>query len=378
MENKTGFVFTDDILQYDYGPLHPMKVVRLRLARDLITACGLLDETGIEVTVPGPADRDEVLGFHGEEYVAALESASAGEFTHSRSSFGLAPGDNPAFEGVYEFSLLSAGGSIEAARMVAAGRADRVFHIAGGLHHAHRHRASGFCYLNDPVLAILELLNRDLRVAYIDVDAHHGDGVQWAFYDTDRVLTVSLHQDGRTLFPGTGAVDETGRGAGEGYAVNIPLWPGTGDELFRRAFREIVVPVIEWYRPDVVVTQLGVDAFRDDPLALLELSTRGFQDLLEMMRDLFPRWVALGGGGYDLKTVACEWTRVWALISGQEPDDEIEKRYPDIAAGAGIKHSMARTPRLTARAETEQAGRYLEAVLDRIKQMLHSFHQLPI
>ena len=354
-----------------------MKVIRLRLARDLISMCGLLDESACIVETPEPADPHNVLKFHSADYLDTLRQASDGHLAGSCAAYGIGQGDNPHFPGVYEFSMLSAGGSIRAARMVADGVADRVFHIAGGLHHAHRERASGFCYLNDPVLAILNLLDHGLRVAYVDVDAHHGDGVQWAFYDTDRVLTISMHQDGHTLFPGSGGVVETGRGEGEGYSVNIPLLPRTEDDLYLRAFTEVVVPLVQWYDPNIVVTQLGVDSLRDDPLAMLDLTPQGFDALIKIMREHFPRWVALGGGGYDLRAVACVWTRAWSVISGQACGD-IEDKYPQIAARAGLDTAAFRKSRLASRVESDQAVRYGESVLQSVKEVVRSLLSLEL
>jgi len=206
------------------------------------------------------------------------------------------------------------------------------FNIAGGLHHARDDRASGFCYVNDPVLAILYFVDRGYRVLYLDVDAHHGDGVQWAFYDDPRVLTVSFHQDGRTLFPGTGHITEMGTKAGIGYSVNVPMLPGTDDEVFWQGFINIVPNLFETFRPDVIVSQLGVDTFMDDPLTSLELTTNGFCNVISYLREYAPAWVALGGGGYNVDNVARAWTLAWAIMNGVELPDELpENRIQGIA-----------------------------------------------
>jgi acetoin utilization protein AcuC len=194
------------------------------------------------------------------------------------------------------------------------------------------------------VLAILLLLRRGRRVAYIDIDAHHGDGVQAAFYHTDRVLTISLHETGRTLFPGTGFGYETGEGPGRGFSVNVPLPPEAGDELFVRAFSERVPREIGRFKPDVIVSQLGVDTFRDDPLAHLNVTTNGFSAVVEMIRSLAPKWVALGGGGYDVTAVARAWTIAWAIMNRVEPPEEIPAGFLDRHRGAGFPDNRLRDP----------------------------------
>jgi acetoin utilization protein AcuC len=184
------------------------------------------------------------------------------------------------------------------------------------------------------------LVARGRRVAYIDIDAHHGDGVQAAFYDTDKVLTISLHETGETLFPGTGFERETGEGTGKGYSVNIPLPPEAGDELFVRAFTEAVPQRIEQFRPDVIVSQLGVDTFRSDPLAHLNITTEGFCTMVGMIKSLAPKWVALGGGGYDVTNVARAWTLAWAIMNDVRAPDEIPPSFLQQFAGAEFPNRL--------------------------------------
>jgi acetoin utilization protein AcuC len=209
------------------------------------------------------------------------------------------------------------------AGMIREGEADIAFNIAGGLHHAGRKQASGFCYVNDPVLAILVFLERGLRVMYLDIDAHHGDGVQWAFYEDPRVLTISFHQDGRTLFPGTGSVQEMGKGKGLGFSVNVPMYPGTDDSVFWEGFSRVVPRFMDQFKPDVIVSQLGVDAFWNDPLASLELTTHGFCRVISTLADQGKPWLALGGGGYHMANVARAWTLAWAMMNQVELPEEI-------------------------------------------------------
>jgi acetoin utilization protein AcuC len=241
------------------------------------------------------------------------------------------------FPGVWDCARLVAGGSLLAADLVARGEVDRAFHFAGGLHHAVDQRASGFCYVNDAVLAIMRLRERGLRVAYVDIDAHHGDGVQAAFYRDPNVLTISTHERGERLFPGTGFVSESGEGAGEGYSVNLPLEAYTDTSVYLPAFEEVVPPLLHAFRPDVVVAQLGIDAHRTDPLTHLALDIQGFAKAVRRITELSPQLVALGGGGYDLQNVARGWTAAWAVINGVELPAELPASYADDARAAGFR-----------------------------------------
>jgi acetoin utilization protein AcuC len=332
---STAFLYTDNYFAYDYGASHPLKIERLRLTYDLCRAYGLFQLPGANLIESRPATEHEILRFHSPDYVEVLKRASRGEidwdFAH-----GLGPGDNPVFPGLWEWSLLQTGASLDAARQVSEGKARIAFNIAGGLHHAGPRRASGFCYVNDPVLTILHFVNQGKRVMYLDLDAHHGDGVQWAFYEDPRVLTVSFHQDGRTLFPGTGGLEETGKGAGTGYSINVPMLPGTDDRVFWEGFCSVVPRLMASFRPDVVVSQLGVDTFLADPLANLGLTTQGFCKAVAYLTEKAPAWVALGGGGYNPANVARAWTLAWAIMNRAELPDELpeEMKAPLAAQGA--------------------------------------------
>jgi acetoin utilization protein AcuC len=312
---RTALIHSDAFKRYDYGPEHPLRMERLGLTFALMEAYGLTRLPETELLTPGPASETALREFHTDEYLAVLRAAGAGAAVPAAHRFGLGPGDNPIWPGCYEASALACGGSILAAELVARGDVARAFAFAGGLHHAMPDRASGFCYLNDAVLAILALRRYGLRVAYVDIDAHHGDGVQAAFYRCADVLTISTHERGDRLFPGTGAVEEIGEGAGRGYAVNLPLNPYTDDGVYLDAFEAVVPPVLRAFNADVVVAQLGIDGHRTDPLTHLALSVDGFAEAVRRILRLAPRLVALGGGGYDLSNVARAWTAAWALMN---------------------------------------------------------------
>lgn len=337
---RTAFVYSDRAASFDYGSGHPMKPERLRLTAELIAVMGLDRLPSSEFIEARSATIDELLLFHTQEYLEVLKEANSGVVPAGGPNFGLGYSDNPVFRGVFEWSELSAGASMQAAELVAEGRADIAFNISGGLHHAMPGRASGFCYLNDAAIAIKYLAALGKRVAYVDIDAHHGDGVEAAFYSTDSVLTISVHESGEWLFPGTGASTDIGTGRGRGFAVNVPLAPAAGDELFLRAIDEVVCPFVEAFAPDILVTQLGVDTLETDPITHLRLTTGGFERAVRRFRDMNLPWVALGGGGYDIGNVARAWTLAWAIMNGAEAPEVIPEEFMRRKAG------VFRDPRL--------------------------------
>ncbi len=323
-------VWGEGYLRYDFGE-HPMAPVRLDLTMRLSRELGVLDR--IEVVAPVPAEPEELLTVHSADYLAAVREAGSDP---GYLGYGLGSMDNPVFPGMYEASALIAGGSKLAAELLWGGRAEHVVNIAGGLHHAMRSSAAGFCVFNDVVLAIRTLLAQGAeRIAYVDVDVHHGDGVQVAFYDDPRVLTVSMHQDPRTLYPGTGMADEVGEGAAAGSSVNLPLPPGTSDDGWLRAFRAVVPGAVAAFDPQVLVTQCGCDTHHEDPLADLALTVDGQRCAYAELHRLAHttaggRWLAFGGGGYGvLRCVPRAWTHLLAEASGQriEPEREIPEAW---------------------------------------------------
>jgi acetoin utilization protein AcuC len=307
---------------YDFGPAHPLQPIRVQLMYDLMRCSGLLDAPGVELVNPRPATRAELAAVHTLAYVDAVERLGRGEVHSSEradleAAYGFHSSDNPAFAGMHEAAGLVAGGAVLAAEAILNGRALHAFVPAGGLHHAHPGRAAGFCIYNDPAIAIAAVRARTgARVAYIDVDAHHGDGVQEIFYGDPNVLTVSLHESGHYLFPGTGFIDELGGGAGYGYSINVPLEPYAGDEALARVLDGVVVPLVRAYAPDLIVTQCGCDSHLLDPLTHLAGTTRIWPVFARAFHALAHelcggRWLALGGGGYDLYSVV---PRAWTLL----------------------------------------------------------------
>ncbi|MGX1132281.1 acetoin utilization protein AcuC [Streptomyces glaucescens] len=322
MSGRAQLMWDEAVTGYDFGPGHPMDPVRLALTRRLIEAFGLDRE--IEVVAARPAGESTLRLVHREDYIAAVKAASA-DPRAADGSYGLGTMDDPAFAGMHEVSSLIAGLSVGAAEAVWRGQALHAVNFAGGLHHAMPGSAAGFCVYNDASLAIARLLELGAeRVAYVDVDVHHGDGVQAAFWEDPRVLTISLHEHPRTLFPQTGWPEETGAGAGEGSAVNLALPAGTGDAGWLRAFHAVVPELIADFRPQVLVTQHGADTHFEDPLAHLAVSLDAQRAVQAACHDLAHeyadgKWVALGGGGYAVvDVVPRSWTHLVGIAAGRE------------------------------------------------------------
>ncbi|MEU5940075.1 acetoin utilization protein AcuC [Micromonospora sp. NPDC047548] len=319
MSDDTVVVWDEALLAYDMGE-HPLNPVRVELTVALARELGVLDRPGVRMVRPAPADEALLTRVHQPDYLDAVRAAPRDPHF---AGYGLGTSDNPVFEGMHESSALIAGASVAAAEAVWRGEARRAVSVAGGLHHAMPDRAAGFCVYNDPAVAIARLLDLGAeRVAYVDVDVHHGDGVQEIFYRDPRVLTVSLHETPLALFPGTGFPDETGGPGAEGSAVNMPLPPGVDDAGWQRAFHAIVPSVLRAFRPQILVTQCGADGHRVDPLADLHLTVDGQRATYLALRALADelcegRWVATGGGGYALvEVVPRAWTHLLAIAGG--------------------------------------------------------------
>jgi acetoin utilization protein AcuC len=333
-------------LDYNFGE-HPMTPIRLDLTVSLARSLGVLDR--LTVIEPIAAVEEQLLTVHSPDYLAAVRAASADP---AYFGYGLGSDDNPVFAGMFDAAALIAGGSRLAALEVWQGRALHAVNIAGGLHHAMRDSAAGFCVLNDVVLAIRSLLDAGAhRIAYVDIDVHHGDGVQAAFYADPRVLTISMHQDPRTLYPGTGMATETGDGPGHGTSVNVALPPATSDDGWLRAFDAVVPGAVAAFKPDVLVTQCGCDTHHEDPLADLALTVDGQRQAYRRLHELAHRvaagkWLALGGGGYGvLRCVPRTWTHLIAETSGSPiaPETEIPHSWAEDLRRRGVTAELPKT-----------------------------------
>ena len=374
---KAALVHSEEWRRFDYGPEHPLRMERLGLTWRLMEAYGLTTLPRAKVLTPEAAEVDAIARFHTREYIETLRAVAAGHRVPQAAQYGLGPGDNPIFPGLWEAAQLVAGGSLLAAQLVAEGEVDRAFHFAGGLHHAMPDRASGFCYVNDAVLAIMRLRERGWRVAYVDIDAHHGDGVQFAFYGDPGVLTISTHERGDRLFPGTGFVAELGRGEGRGFSVNLPLQPFTDDEVYAPAFEAVVPPLLQAFRPDVVVAQLGIDSHRTDPLTHLSLTVQGFTRAVRRLLPLAPRIVALGGGGYDLTNVARAWTSAWAAMNDIELREALPRECHKDMQRLGLGTLTLSDPPETLPADTRHwAEEYARRQVGEIQAKIFPRHRL--
>ena len=336
-------VWDDEFLSYDLGPEHPLNPVRLALTMSLSRQLGVLDRPNVTTVAPHQASEDLLTLVHDPAYLDVVRVAPSHPWG---AGHGFESADNPVFPHMYEVSALIVGGSVLAAERVWSGESQHAVNIAGGLHHAMRARASGFCVFNDPAIAIARLLELGAeRIAYVDVDVHHGDGVQAAFYGDPRVLTVSIHQSPLTLFPGTGFPDETGRGDAVGESVNIALPAYTDDAGWHTAFNAVVPALLRSFQPQVLVTQSGCDTHHEDPLAELALTVDGqrssYVTLHRLAHQLCEgRWIAFGGGGYGLvRCVPRAWTHLLAEASGEQvpPDTVVPEAWRDEVRSRGLR-----------------------------------------
>ncbi len=317
MSERVSVVWDDALRAYDFGPGHPLAPIRVQLAMRLAIEFGLLNHVHVDVASPVPqATETDLLRVHDAAYIEAVRQASVDPY-YENEAFGLGTPDDPVFPGMHDAAALVAGATLLAAQLVHSGSAEHAVNLAGGLHHAMPGAAEGFCVYNDAAVAIAWLLEQGVeRIAYVDVDVHHGDGVEKIFWDDPRVLTVSIHESPRTLFPGTGYPHHIGGPNAEGSAVNIALPAGTGDQGWLRAFHAVTPQVLEAFQPQILVSQHGADAHFDDPLAHLTMSVDGQRMAAEALHRWAHRyaggsWIALGGGGYEWVDVV---PRVWAHL----------------------------------------------------------------
>lgn len=370
MGRRVALLASSDLWRRGFARHHPLKPERLARTMALLSAYGALDAPNVQVMTPRPASDEELALFHTPAYIDAVKRLSSGDPTIAAEAYGFGPGDNPVFPGMDESARLRTGGGLQGAALLLSNACEVAFNLGGGFHHAFPARASGFCIYNDVAIAIRWLVLQGQRVAYVDIDAHHGDGVQEAFYTSDQVLTISLHQDGRTLFPGTGFVWEIGEGIGEGYSVNLPLLPGTDDEIYLWAFKAIVPPLVQRFRPDVLVTQLGVDTHFRDPLTHMRLTTHGHEALFRALADLSPgRWLATGGGGYNLDVVPRAWALAFSVMSEQTFPATLPEAYRGQYGGLWLHDQINPRPMEAVRARARHHAEEIVAELKRILEI---------
>jgi acetoin utilization protein AcuC len=318
------FVYSDEMSRFDFGPDHPFKAERAHNTYELCMRYGLMDHPWIKTLKPEPIETTLLTLFHEPEYIHFLEEASQGNISLETLERGLGTEDNPVLPGIYEWSLLAAGGTYEALDYLMKGDVLIAFNPLGGFHHGMPGHAEGFCYVNDISIALMDAIERlpEQRIVYLDIDAHHGNGVQEAFYKDPRVLVISVHETGKTLYPWSGYETEIGEGEGMGFTVNFPLESGSDDEVFNFALDEAVFPLIKAFSPHMIVALVGADTLISDPLTHLKLTNNSYRRAVREMTALCPRILALGGGGYDLYRTARCWTLAWSVLNNLEPTDE--------------------------------------------------------
>lgn len=328
MKDHSVFIYSPELLNYKFNRHHPFNQDRLKLTLDLLQKADAIDKS--DIIAPRSATKEELLLVHDSEYVDAVELAGKGSLSNATAeSYGLGTEDTPIFPNMHEATSLIVGGTLTAADYVMTGKAKHALHLGGGLHHAFRGKASGFCVYNDCSVTAKYIQEKyHARVLYVDTDAHHGDGVQWSFYDEPNVCTLSIHETGRYLFPGTGNIYERGEGQGYGYSFNIPVDAFTEDESWVSCYKAALEEVTAFFKPDVILTQNGADAHYWDPLTHLSVTMKTYREIPKIAHEIAHkycdgRWIAVGGGGYDIwRVVPRAWSYIWLEMSEKVIDNE--------------------------------------------------------
>ncbi|KAJ3366508.1 hypothetical protein GGF32_005510 [Allomyces javanicus] len=385
-KDRISYFYDCDVSEIHYGSQHPMKPQRMALTHDLVMCYGLHER--LQMFEPRLATEEEMKQFHISDYIDFLRYVTPHNmhaFKDQLQEYNVGD-DCPIFEGLYKFCRISSGGSIEAARKINRGESDIAINWSGGLHHAKKVEASGFCYVNDIVLAIMELLRYHQRVVYIDIDVHHGDGVQDAFYMTNRVLTVSFHRfgptsDGHDFFPGTGSLDQHGEDEGKYHAVNVPLKAGMDDTSYVALFKQVMDRVMEVYRPGAIVMQCGADSLGCDRLGCFCLSIKGHGQCVAHMKRHNVPMVVLGGGGYTVPNVA----RCWAYETGLLVDADLPNKIPPHANASFYRPDFTLFPKIQDQLRNENSqddiARIRTAVFEQLQHLEHApsvqMHAIP-
>jgi acetoin utilization protein AcuC len=364
---RSAFIHSEDFADFEAYEGYPWLFERSEATHRLCKRLKLFEPEWITVHSPEPASEEDILRFHKKEYVSILKKANKGTFDENWLKYGVGTTECPVYEGVYDYHALATGATLLGAELLAGHDADIVFSPTGGFHHAGPDFAAGFCYLNDIVMAIKERLGPRKRVLYIDIDAHHGDQVQEAFYRSKRVMFISFHESGKTLFPfKSGFEHEIGKGHGKGYNINVPLPENTSDDEFLWAFEKVVLPAARAFQPHFVVAILGADGLYCDPFSHLQLTNASVSRSLDMILQVSPKLLALGCGGYVLDNVARTWTLAWAVMNGLGPEEEDTALFGGMFWGdklASLKdrpHFVPDDVKKSVRAEVERVVRSVE------------------
>ena len=374
---KPLFIYSPAIEALSYPEDCPFKTRRAPLTRAKLLSLGLLDPASGQEIAARQATRAELLRIHAADYLEELRRAAQGDLTAAGFSMGLGGQDTPVFKDMHEYGAWASGAGLVAAESLLSGRADIAFNLLGGFHHAGAARAAGFCFLNDVALACDALTRGGKRVVYLDVDAHHGDGVQEIFYDRNDVFTISMHESGETLFPWGGFENEIGHGPGLGFNANIPLPAGTYDEAFMLAFERAALPLIGAYRPDAIVLELGMDTLAGDPLTHLEMTNNIVVDVLQALMQLGCPLLVAGGGGYHVEHTVRAWALAWRTCLGETEDDTSSMALGGVMLGSSEWAGGLRDRQLSvAREQRAAVEAALQTSLERVTTNLFPYHKL--
>jgi acetoin utilization protein AcuC len=378
-DRKKLFLYTPQLEIGGYPDACPFNTHRAGQTRSTIEPMGLLAGSSRSETAPEPVTESELASFHTAEYLDCLKRGGQGVLKPEEALWvGLGTPDCPVFDNMYDYVALAAGGSLTGARRIISGEAAVAFNPSGGFHHAQAGHAAGFCYVNDIVVAAEEFAKAGMRVLFLDIDVHHCDGVQDAFFDRSEIMTISLHESGRTLFPGTGFEDEIGTGGGRGYTVNFPLPVGTHDAAYEKVFRQGALPLIRQFDPDVIILELGMDALAGDPLAHLHLTNNTHALITEEIVSLGKPVLATGGGGYNIPNTVRGWALCWSVLCGEHSmhDDlsfgmgGVMLENTDWAGGLRDRVLLADGGR------HDRIGREIDRVLDAVRTTVFPMHSL--
>lgn len=369
---KSGsiFVYSDEMSWFDFGADHPFKPERAAKTYELCNRYGVMHHPWMNILKPEPIDESFLTLFHEIEYLQLLEAASQGQVRLEMLERGIGTADTPILAGMYPWALKAAGGTCAAMDHLIKGDACAAFNPLGGFHHARPGFSEGFCYINDIVVAIMDALRKvpDMKVVFVDLDAHHGNGVQEAFYHDPRVLFISIHETGRTLYPWCGIETETGEREGKGYTVNVPIEPGSDDEVYSFVFNEVIPPLLKAFSAHLVVAELGADTLISDPLTHLKLTNNGYRTAVKKLVELSPEILALGGGGYDIYRTSRCWTLAWSILNSLKPTDEFAGVVggmmfgPEMEVGSLYDHPFFATGEVkeTAMSEAQRVVSYIK------------------
>ncbi len=373
-KRRAAFIHSPDLEKYQYPPQSPFDVSRAGKMRKVAESMGLLSGDNVAEVAPAPAERLALKKFHSARYLRTLKRAAEGKFEAEAFYMGIGTPDCPVFDDMYDYSAHACGATLKGVELLISNAADVAFNPSGGLHHAGPERASGFCYLNDVTLGCMVLAEHGKRVLYLDVDVHHGDGVQNAFYGRNDVMTISFHESPRTLFPGTGFEYEIGTGVGKGYSVNVPLPVGTYDLAYLKAYKALAEPLIAAFDPDVIVFELGADALADDPLANLQLTNNTYVEIINSLLSFNKPILMTGGGGYHLGNTVRTWALGWSVLCGAEGPQSAE-----IVGLGGVmleKGGLKDIEQVVSRRQRNEVMPAIDETIEAVKANVFGLHNL--